>query len=57
MRLVEVDAATGQSADLTQQINYPYLRIAAGEWSVAPDGARIAFQSLPDRAIWVMRLP
>lgn len=57
MRLVEVDAATGLSIDLTQQIHYPNLRIAAGEWSVAPDGTRIAFQSLPDHTIGVMRLP
>jgi hypothetical protein len=33
------------------------LRIAAGEWSVSPDGARVAFRSAIDDAIWVLALP
>lgn len=56
MRLVEVDAETGTIADLTDPATAPF-RVAAGEWAVAPDGARVVFRSADDDAVWVMGLP
>jgi hypothetical protein len=33
------------------------FRISAGDWSVSPDGSKIAFVSAVDRNIWVIQLP
>lgn len=56
MRLLQFDARTGEMAALTDPAKTPFV-IAAGEWSVAPDGSKIAFRSAADDAIWVLTLP
>jgi hypothetical protein len=56
MRLVEVAAATGATRPLGDPATLPF-RIAAGEWSVSPDGRHVAFRSAGDGAIWVIDLP
>lgn len=55
-RVVEVEAASGRVFELTQPAQLPF-RIAAGDWSVSPDGERIAFVSAADRGIWILELP
>jgi hypothetical protein len=55
MVLWQVDAATGEARRLTDPASTPF-RIAAGEWSVSPDGAHVAFRSADDDAIWVLSL-
>ena len=55
MRLVEVDAASGRSEVLAAPPGQQF-RVAAGEWSVAPDGHALAFRSADDDAVWVMGL-
>jgi hypothetical protein len=56
MTLWEVDAETGDSRALTNP-DTTRFRIAAGEWSVSPDGGQVTFRSAVDDAIWVMSLP
>jgi Tol biopolymer transport system component len=54
-RLMEVDASTGLARPLTDPSLTP-LRIANGDWSVSPDGRRIAFVSAEDQNIWLLTL-
>jgi Tol biopolymer transport system component len=54
--LLEVDAATGLARPLTDPSLTP-LRIANGDWSVSPDGKRIAYVSAEDQNIWLLTLP
>jgi hypothetical protein len=54
-RLVEVEAGTGESRDLTDPAVTP-LRIAGGDWALAPDGQAIAYVSADDRNIWILEL-
>lgn len=56
MRLVEVDAASATARPLTDPASLP-LRIAAGDWSISPDGRHVAYVSAGDRNIWVLALP
>jgi hypothetical protein len=54
-RVLAVEAATGAMRALTDPAVTP-LRIAGGDWALAPDGRRIVFVSADDRAIWVLEL-
>ncbi len=56
MRLLELDARTGSVTAVTDPAATPFA-IAAGEWSVAPNGSKVAFRSSVDDAIWVLALP
>jgi Tol biopolymer transport system component len=55
-RLVEVEAATGQTRELIDPAQTP-LHIAEGNWSLSPDGGRLAFVAAEDHNIWVLDLP
>jgi Tol biopolymer transport system component len=55
-RLLELDASTGQTHDLTDPVKTP-LHIAEGNWSLSPDGSRLAFVAAEDHNIWVLDLP
>lgn len=52
-RLWEVEAASGR-ARLLPGMDGTGLRIAAGDWSVSPDGDWIAFVSAEDGNIWLI---
>lgn len=54
--LVEVDAATGAVRPLTDPAVTP-LRIAGGDWALAPDGRRIVFVAAEDHNLWLLELP
>ncbi|MEP7356810.1 MAG: hypothetical protein ABI847_06185 [Anaerolineales bacterium] len=55
-RLVQIEAATGQSRDLIDPAATP-LHIAEGNWSLSPDGARLAFVAAEDHNIWLLDMP
>ena len=55
-QLWEVQAATGEAYPLTDRASTPF-KIANGDWSVSPDGQRIAFVSASDGNIWLLELP
>jgi hypothetical protein len=55
-RLLEVDAATGLARDLIDPATTP-INIAEANWSLSPDGGRLAFVAAEDRNIWVLDLP
>ena len=52
----QIDAATGQAQPLTDPEVTP-LKIANGDWSVSPDGTKIAYVSAADNNIWLLELP
>jgi len=52
--LVRINAATLTVTPLTDRAALPF-RVAQDEWQLAPDGTRIAFTSLDDRNIYVLR--
>lgn len=54
--IVEVDVATLATRRLTDPATTPF-KIANGDWTVAPDGRRIAFVESRDKSIWVLGLP
>ena len=54
--LWSVDAATGTASRVTDPAATPF-KIANGDWSVSPDGSRVAFVEAGDKAIWVLELP
>lgn len=54
--LVEVDVATLATRRLTDPATMPF-KIANGDWTVSPDGRRVAFVESGDKAIWVLGLP
>jgi Tol biopolymer transport system component len=55
-RLLEVDATTGQARELID-IGQTPLRIAESNWSLSPDGSRLAFVAAEDHNIWLLDLP
>jgi roadblock/LC7 domain-containing protein len=55
-RLLEADAATGELRELTNPYRTTF-RIAAGDWSLSPDGNRIVFVNAADRNLWLLELP
>jgi dipeptidyl aminopeptidase/acylaminoacyl peptidase len=55
-RVVQADAATGNVINLTDPKQLTF-RIAGGDWSLSPDGHRLAFVNAADRNIWVIELP
>lgn len=55
-RLVQVEASTGDAIDLAVP-GAANFKIANGEWSVSPDGTKVAFISAFDKNIWVLLLP
>lgn len=55
-RVVLIDAATGAVQDATDPAVTP-LHILDGDWSLAPDGRRLAFVNRDDRNIWLLELP
>ncbi len=55
-RILIVDASTGDIEPLTDPALTP-LHILDGDWSLAPDGERIAFVNRGDRNIWLLELP
>jgi WD40 repeat protein len=54
-RLLEIEAATGQTRELIDPAHTP-LHIAEGNWSLSPDGGRLAFVATEDHNIWVLDL-
>ncbi|MCB0215014.1 MAG: hypothetical protein H6648_04320 [Caldilineae bacterium] len=54
--LVELDAAQFSSSLLFDPAELP-IRIAGNDWSIAPDGSKLAFRSADDRNLWVVELP
>ena len=54
--LWEIDAATGQSRQLTSAATTP-LTILNGDWRVSPDGKSIVFVNSADRNLWLLKLP
>ena len=52
----QIEAATGQALPLTDPAVTP-LKIANGDWSVSPDGTKIAFVSAMDHNVWLLELP
>jgi hypothetical protein len=55
-RFIELEAATGEVTALTDSELLPF-KIANGDFSVSPDGRRVAFVSAEDYNIWVLELP
>jgi Tol biopolymer transport system component len=55
-RLIQLDAATGMAAPLTDPALTPF-RIANGDWAVSLDGSQIVFLSADDRNLWLIALP
>jgi Tol biopolymer transport system component len=55
-QLWQVEASNGQALPLTDPAVTPF-KIANGDWSVSPDGHRIAFVSALDNNIWLLTLP
>jgi Tol biopolymer transport system component len=54
--LLQVEAASGSITALTDPQATPF-KIAAGDWSVSPDGQRVVFVSAEDGNIWLLNLP
>ena len=54
--LIEVDVSTFDSRPLTEPSITPF-KIANGEWTVSPDGLRVAFVESADKSIRVIELP
>ncbi len=52
-RLAFYHLLTGENRALTDPATQPFV-IINGDWSVAPDGSRIAFQNAADRRIWLL---
>ncbi len=55
-QLWQVDASSGQALPLTGPAVTPF-KIANGDWSLSPEGRRIAFVSALDNNIWLLTLP
>jgi Tol biopolymer transport system component len=55
-RLLQVEAASGVAQPLTDPQLEPF-KIANGDWSISPDGQKIAFVSAADHNIWLIELP
>ena len=55
MRLIEVDAATGDVRALTDPARLPF-RVANNDWHVSPDGRHIVFVSADDGNLWLLTL-
>jgi Tol biopolymer transport system component len=51
----QIDAASGQAQALTDPGATP-IKVANGDWSVSPDGTKVAFLSAHDHNIWVIEL-
>lgn len=54
--ILEYDALGGRSRVLVDPARLP-LRIADNDWSVSPDGKRLAFRAEEDRTLWLLDLP
>jgi Tol biopolymer transport system component len=54
-RLWQVEAATGNVTALTDPAILPF-KVANGDWSVSPDGKKVAFVSAGDYNIWLIDL-
>jgi Tol biopolymer transport system component len=54
-RLWQAEAATGAVTALTDPAALPF-KVANGDWTVSPDGNRIAFVSAGDYNIWLIDL-
>ena len=54
-QLWQIDAATGIANPMTDPALLPF-KVANGDWSVSPDGKKIAFVSAVDRNIWLVNL-
>lgn len=52
----QIDATGGSPIALTDPDTSPF-KIAGGDWSVSPDGRRIAFLSAIDNNLWLLELP
>ena len=48
------DLQTGEDRALTDPATMPFT-IANGDWSVSPDGQRIAFQNAAHPGLWIMQ--
>ena len=54
--LVELDVETGATRTLVDPAATP-IKIANGDWTVSPDGRRLAWVDARDRNIWTLALP
>lgn len=52
-RLAFYHLPTGEDRALTNPNTQPFI-VLNGDWSVSPDGTRIAFQNAADRRIWML---
>jgi hypothetical protein len=52
---VRYDIVSATASPATSPETTPF-RIANGDWTVSPDGRRIAYVSADDYAIWVIEL-
>ena len=55
-RLWQVEADSDEAIALTDPALTPF-KIANGDWSVSPDGRKVAFVSAADYNIWLLSLP
>lgn len=55
-RVLAIDPATGSVRDLIDPAETPF-RILGGDFSLSPDGRRLAFVNAADRSVWVLELP
>ncbi len=55
-RVLRVDATTGDVKALTDPAVTP-LQILDGDWTLSPDGRRLAYVNVADRNIWLLELP
>ena len=55
-RVLRVDAKTGEVQALTDPAVTP-LQILDGDWTLSPDGRRLAYVNAADRNIWLLELP
>jgi len=53
--LFQITAADGVTVPLTDPQHSPF-KIANGDWTVSPDGSKLAFVSAADNNIWLMEL-
>jgi Tol biopolymer transport system component len=56
LRLVEFDLVAGSQRPLNDPARFP-LRIASGEWEIAPDGQMLVYRAAQDYNLWLLALP
>ena len=54
-QIIEFDATTGETRPLTDPAALPF-KIVDNDWTVSPDGRKVAFVSAVDYSIWLLTL-